>query len=461
MSHFIQDNQVVITTVDNKILLFTKGGDNNTFSNENKRCTKWHFFGTFSDNANYQEFITELMMSDISGGSWQFASLKNKSFHGYTEYENVVYKRFFKALKNALKSSWRLSEVTTDNIYEFENELMNLFREKNISLKNESGIESGLGIVSKYGNEVRSKLDAIELLNNTRSYDRKGSELYKEFCEKYKDSKLEELAQNISFCTQIVKIKKNWGNSISILESLKDEIKAKDLHFSCFNTLTNWDEDTVEYLLNSYNIEYLVSIFPRQFETLNCLSVFHSRSKSIIDKADGDYLTKKVEDNYNLIINADYKALKIAQDVKIEKLLSKAKDNFIEVWNNLIASCYYKRTNDKLPRLISNLSDSLSTNTFTLEDVKNDCEDDFTKVLSHHHHQYKKNQTVIKKVFKELIHEYTVLFNEKSIDALCEYFGFEKPIKELSKPIIVEKVEKIVQVNKTTKTQLTLFDFAS
>ena len=133
MSHFIQDNQSVVITADGRILLFIKGGDNNCYSHDNKRVTSWHLNNTFSNEDEYNDFVTEIMMSDISGGSWQFNSLKNKTFNGYTQYENTIYSRFDKALKNAIiTTDWKISDVNTDNIYDFENALIKLFRSRNI-----------------------------------------------------------------------------------------------------------------------------------------------------------------------------------------------------------------------------------------------------------------------------------------------------------------------------------------
>ena len=85
MSHFIQDNQVVIETAENRFILFIKGGDNNVTSFDNKRLSSWHFQGIYSSEAHYMNFISEIMMSAISGGSWQFKSLKNTSLNS-TEY---------------------------------------------------------------------------------------------------------------------------------------------------------------------------------------------------------------------------------------------------------------------------------------------------------------------------------------------------------------------------------------
>ena len=135
MSHYIQDNQVVIETKDNKFLLFTKGGDNNTFSFNNRRCTSWSYLGYFNNKLEYDTFITDLMLNDISGGSWQFNSLKNKTFKGHTEYENIIFGRFDRAWEKAIKCEWSFSDVNEENIIEFEEYLIELLKKNKFSVK--------------------------------------------------------------------------------------------------------------------------------------------------------------------------------------------------------------------------------------------------------------------------------------------------------------------------------------
>lgn len=454
MSHYIQDNQAVVFTADKKFLLFTKGGDNNVFSFDNKRCTSWSFHATFDNEEEYNKYITDLMMSDVAGGSWQFASLKNKSFHGYTEYEKTVYKRFEKALKYPLISQWKLSDVSTENIYEFENSLKSLFREKKISLNDESGVETNLGIIWSYKDGVSKEEAGVKRLNSRRKHTKHdGEEEYRDFCFKYSDKPLSEVINDVIFCSSMVKFKKNWSNSISLLEIYRSPMETKDFSFANFNILVNSNENTIVDLLSSYHIDRLLKRYPIQFETLMCLSTFNDRVEKVIAKEkekESDYNLKRWQENLEEIQNANYKVLKEKQELEIEEELGKAKDNFIEAWNDLVRRCYFKNTNEQLPRFMTILKESMSTDAFTLQDVKDECNNNFLGVISNYENQYKKNQSAIKKAFKELINEYTLLFNQESIDALCDYFGFEKPnkaIKAIERP----------KVN----TQLTLLDFAS
>ena len=61
MSHIIQDNQVVLKTIDNKYLLFIKGGDSNVYSYDNKRLSSWHLQDVYPSKEHYDNFIAELI----------------------------------------------------------------------------------------------------------------------------------------------------------------------------------------------------------------------------------------------------------------------------------------------------------------------------------------------------------------------------------------------------------------
>ena len=462
MSHFIQDNQAVVKTADNRILLFIKGGDNNCFSYDNKRVTSWHLQNTFSNEDEYNDFITEIMMSDISGGSWQFNSLKNKIFDGYTQYENTIYSRFDKALKNAITTTdWKISDITVENIYDFENALMKLFRSRNISLKDESGCEAqGLGFIWSYTDDVTKEAAGLNRLEKRKGFKlRDGNKEYKIFCQKYSDKYLTELINDVRFCSDITKFDKNWNKSISVLEKLNGTITTDNVDFACFNILTNSNEATVRDLLSSHYIDTMLVDYPKQFETLKCLNQFHQKVKNILEsEKSNDYSLKRFKENYKKIIDANYTQLKADKKVKIEDIESNSKDKFVETWNGLIDDCWFKQTNERLPRKVKELKFAIDTNTFTLNEIKKQCNNDFRNIITKHQHQQKKNQPVIKKIFKDLINEYYVLFDENSVDELCSYFGFEKPLQQIKIKEVVETKEqdKITQV-----TQLSLFDFAA
>ncbi len=390
MSHFIQDNQIVVKTADNRILLFIKGGDNNCFSYDNKRVTSWYLQNTFSNEDEYTHFITELMMTDISGGSWQFNSLKNKTFNGYTQYENTIYSRFDKALKNALVTTdWKISDVNTSNIYDFENALMKLFRSKNISMNDESGSEvQGLGFIWSYTDDVTKEESGLNRLQKRKGFKQKdGSKEYKTFCQKYSDKPLAELINDVKFCSDITKFDKNWNKSISVLENLRGTKSTNDVDFACFNILVNSNERTVRDLLGSHYIDALLEDYPIQFETLKCLDQFHQKVKNILESEKSnefDYDLKRFKEVHEKITDANYIQLKADKKVKIEDIESNAKDKFIETWNDLIASSWFKQTNERLPRKVTELKKAIDTNTFTLDEIKQQCDKDFTEIITKH-----------------------------------------------------------------------------
>ena len=465
MSHYIQDNQIVVKTADNKILLFIKGGDNNCFSYDNKRVTSWHLNNSFSCEEAYNAYITEILMSDISGGSWQFASLKNRSFNGYTQYENIIYNRFEKAFNNAIYTTWKVSDLNVNNIYEFESSLMSLFREKKVSLKDETGCENGLGFIWSYTDDITKEESAINRLNKSNGYKQKdGSKEYREFCKRYANKSLEELINDVKFCSDVIKFDKSYNKSISVLEKLTDVIITNEVDFACFNILVNSNDRTVEDLLHSYYMKTLLEDYPEQFETLNCLDSFHLKAKSILElelQKENDYMYKKYKDNYNLIVNSNYLELKDKKRSKIQEIKSSAKDKFIDIWNGLIDDCWFKTTNERLPRKVKELNAALDTNTFSLDEIKLQCNNNFTEIITKYQHQQKKNQPVIKKIFKDLINEYYLLFDKSSVDELCSYFGYEIFSKDIKneKQIITVKINEPEEFTKLT--QLSLFDFAA
>ncbi len=465
MSHFIQDNQIVIKTVDNWFLLLIKGGDNNCYSMDNKRVTSWHLHASFQNEEQYQAYITQVIMSDISGGSWQFNSLKNKSFTGFTQYEYTVYNRFDKALKTALLlTDWKISDVTAKNIYSFEQDILSLMRSYNLPMKNESGIEaSSLKFMWSYKDDITKEECGLNFLQKEKQIqlDEENKD-YKSFCSKYHDKNVNTLINDIEFCSKFVEFNLTCKDSISLLKSVSNN-SIGSVDYACFNILIFRNKKTLFNLLNTYYIDSLLETYPTLFQTINCIKTFHSDIKDIINEQkqkDKDYYSKKFEENYMKIVNADYTSLIAIKKTEQEKLLSNAKSEFIDTWNDLIDTCFYKQTNTRLTDRVNKLRKHLDTNTFTLEDIKTECNNNFIKVIDKHEHQYKKNQVVIKKVFKDLINEYYVLFDENSIDTLCDYFGYKKPLleTEITKEVVVKQIE---ESNVVSKIQPTLFDFAA
>lgn len=478
MSHFIQDNQFVIKTADEKFMLFIKGGDNNVSSaRSNKRCTSWSMQGVFPNETEYKAFIEIIMLSDVSGGSWQFQSLKNKIFDNFTEYEYTVFNRFYKALKNAKTTTWKISDVTVENINSFHTDIINIFKDNNISLNNEDGYPiNGVGVVwsSNYGLEKSIEEEGVDRLKD-RIYtsDDTYTGTYYEFCEKYKNSKKEDLINDVHFCSAFVKLPKRWNKGVSLFNSIDDITVTSNIDFACFNILINRNKTQVKDLLDHWSgyIDQMVQKYPSSFETLSKLDNFKAKAKEVIqDNIDkGGYSHKKMQKHLDVILNANYKALRDSQTKAIKDMESKAKDNFIEAWNTIIEKCWYKQTNTMIPKLIEKLNSYYDTKTFKLEDIKELCDNDFLEILTHHQHQYKKNQKTIKTAFQELVPKYSVLFDEISIERLSEAFDIEIPKVEVCEDEVIEEVQenKKAESENTTVTtsksgtQLSLFDFAA
>jgi len=448
-------------------LLFIKGGDSNVYSYDNKRLSSWHLQDVYPSKEHYDNFIAELMMSDISGGSWQFQSLKNKSFNGYKEYENTIFNRFEKAFKNHLTLNYSVDDVNKENIYKFEDDIKNLFRQKNISLNTESGNESSLGFVWSYNKDVTAAAAAEAALKRLQQvpklYNRKGIDNYRAFCLKYSDKKLVDIADDIEFCGAIRDMDMHHGTGVNILESISDPLITSKFKYSAFNILINSSKEDIEKLLLSYHIESLLELYPEQFETLACLSQFKIISVEILTdlKESNNYRLKNAANAFEVICTADYAVLKANQKEQIENILKGSKHNFIEAWNSLEERSWYKNTNEQLPRYISMLDKAFSTNTFSLEDVKDKCNCDISQVIKYYENQMKKNRPAIKKAFNDLMNRYTVLFDDYDIEELCEYFGYKKPTiaKESQNIQTQAEPEEINNVVVEKQQQLSLFDF--
>lgn len=152
MSYFIQDNQCVIETDDEKYILLIKGGDNNVSSAyTNRRSTHWYLHHVFTNKASYDAYIEKIIYEDVVGGSWQFNSLKNRVFPGYIDYELVILERFEKAFGRRLKTEWKLDEITPGNVVDFEKSIEDAMRVARYSFNDEDGHDTLTpGIVSRF-----------------------------------------------------------------------------------------------------------------------------------------------------------------------------------------------------------------------------------------------------------------------------------------------------------------------
>lgn len=466
MSHFIQDNQAVVKTMDGKVMLLLKGGDNNVSSGaSNKRCTSWSIAGVYESEEDYKTFIEIIMLGGVSGGSWQFNSLKNKSFKGFTEYENIVFNRFNKALDNAVELHWKISDVNTSNVHLFKKELENSLEANKFTLNNQDGINVGLRyfIYSWDSKEASPEENALKDLK-VKKFEKPTDGKYEKFCKTYAKSEKKDIVNDVVFCRSFVNFDKTWSGSIDFLSSIDDMMIASSVKFSSFNILTMGNKKAVKQLLSSWesDIERLLERHPENLQTLVGLSKFFEMASEVIkeeSEIEKYNSVEKFEKNLKTIVNANYRELIDAKKREILEIEDKSKDKFVSLWNDLIENSWYKNTNQKLPNNLNVLNQLFSYKTFSLEEIENSCCDNFDKIIYNHQNQMKKNKKAIKDVFEVLIREYTQLFSDKSILALCEYFGYEKP--KVEKIEVVEKQEPKKSVEKPKGEQLTLFDFVA
>ena len=265
MSHFIQDNQCVIHLADGTYLLFLKGGDNNVYSHKNRRLSSWFLQYVFGNIEQYMTFLEGAMRGDINGGSWQFASLKNKAFEGYTGYENTVFERFERAYRKALNLSWNVKDITVDNVYEFEYEIVRLMKDNGFSLNDQDGNEQFYGyVISRYSKVDEAKQKAVEKLNRQmEKYVGIENGSYRSFCKKWSNVALADALHSSEFCRVRGKMRRyNHNDSINFFTT----DKTYEISNENFALLMNFDN--VEDFIGTYNIDSLLKNYPEQVKYL-------------------------------------------------------------------------------------------------------------------------------------------------------------------------------------------------
>ena len=446
MSHYIQDTQAVVQTKDNKFLFFIKGGGNNVSSMaSNKRCTSWWFVGTFASKEAFDTYIDVVSQSDINGGSWQFQSLKNKSFNGFTEYDVTVFKRFDRAFKAAKTVDWNLSDVDVSNILSFENKISELFSENNISMKDQDGNSIFPYICSAYDKEEKYT-KGVERLNRLMEYsDKVKVQGYREFCYKWADSTVKECFENVDFCKELTNFRDSW-NGIDYLRSNQFNISTEHIH-------ALFDEHK-EVLLEQYfnYADDMLGEYPEQFTDYFKNSNFFTEAIEIVEESEKENkycnkrkvfdLFKKFSDGVNLVL------VKAKKERDAQELIE-APSLFVKTWNSLIDNTYYKTTKSIIARDMELLNKYFKAGNLDLSVIRDECEDDFYKIIENHKNQYKKNQPMIKKLAEILLGKYCELLNSRSIISLSDYFGIET----------TQRVSEVKSTRKVEKTQASsLFD---
>jgi hypothetical protein len=425
MSHFIQDNQAFVKTVDGKYLFFVKGGDSNVYSHQNKRLSNWSLFRVFENKEQYDALVENMVRGDIHGGSWQFASLKNKSFNGYTEYENLVCNRFENAWKKALLINRSISDVTIDNVREFERDVAQLLQDNKFSLNDQDGYESKDIICSRYRTDEEARINAVENLNSVcNKYTEDGT--YRRYCSQWSKTPLSECLQSSDFCKTTASFSTNWLNpSVSIVGS------TKIYDISDENLFSLMDIDVV-HLLDNYWLENIYKNYPTQFKYLlenedGRMLKQIMRYRELLEPE--NYSFKHIMKNVALIESfiEEYEGFVVAQNEIDTKLKSEAPQKFIDTWNKLIDYCWYKQTWSTLPYHLVQLKEFIALGV-NLDEVKDKCEEDLRGIVRKHQSQNKKNQGAIKKGAEEILSLYYELLSHETIEMFCRYFGIKRPV---------------------------------
>ena len=438
MSHFIQDNQIVVRTKDNKLMLFVKGGDNNVRSGcSNKRCSSWSIVQIFDSKESYNNFIDAAMMTDINGGTWQFQSLKNKRFDGATGYDATVYKRWDRALKKALYFDMSLEKVTIENIDATSSGLTSLFIENNFSIKDEDGFDRDIQLYSHYDKTEKDKLKRVR---NIISYPAKQETVgYRDFCMKYEKVPLEEALKDFEFCRSFSSYRDSWNG----LDSIKANIAIPKENFVPL-MLNN-----IHTILNGFgeHDRGLFYMYPEEIKFVLDSTNLVQLLQEAYDKVDNDNWRKKSMLENLIFVKTtfiqEYDNIVKKKKLDLKDKISGARLKFVKAWNSLEVDAYYRNTNDRLPRALKHLDELFQVGDFTLGSIKHLCKGSFEEIPRYHNGQYKKNKKAIKDVFEKIIQKYSILIDDSSIDLICEYFDFEKPSQE---------------IKTTHKSTMTLFD---
>lgn len=434
MSHFIQDNQVFVKTLDGKYMMFIKGGDNNVTSGaSNRRLSYWSMWRIFETKEQFDAFVENAVKSDIHGGSWQFASLKNKRFDGFTEYENLVFNRFDNAWKKALLLNRSISDVTIDNVREFERDVAQLLLDNKFSLNDQDGYESRAIVCSRYRKDEEARIAAVENLNSvTDKYLEKEDGSYRRYCSLWSKTPLSECLKSSEFCSSTASLSTSWSSpSVCVVGSSN----VHDISSENFSLLMDTD---VVHLIDNYWLDQILKNYPAQFKYLldkNDGLVFKQilRYQELLEPESHSY--KDILKNVALIESflEKYETYAEKRNEIDAQLKNEAPQKFIDTWNKLIDFCWYKQTWSTLPYHMDHLKEYINQGV-NIDEVKSQCESDLREIIQKHRYQNKKNQKAIEKGAKEIFQLYSSLLDDRTITRFVEYFGFKHPIGNNPRP---------------------------
>jgi hypothetical protein len=115
-----------------------------------------------------------------------------------------------------------------------------------------------------------------------------------------------------------------FDNEIKFLLSFEPSEDTKNADFAAFNILFESKRCVDSLLSSKLNTSAILTAFPSCMETLIRLNRFNKLAKIVISEADNKDL---FEQNYEAILNANYKALKNKLDEMIKTTAKKQKQN--------------------------------------------------------------------------------------------------------------------------------------
>ena len=444
MSHFIQDTQCVIKTKDEKYIVLLKGGDNNVCSMEtNKRCTSWSRLATFGSKSDYDTFIDSIMLDSVNGGGWQFQSMKGKSYSGFSKYDNLVYRRFNNAFKQALYVDFDLADLTVENLNDFERTVEKLMLDANFSLTDQDSNYTGLKIYYRKSGAEEEAVKGIKKLYKF-SGDREKLKGYRDFCAEYADIDLYTCFASTKFLEGLNKFRGRWGG-LDYLTSY-DDLEISNEGMMVF--LKGKQEELLDFYRT---LDRALANYPEQFLFVLENSTLLSDMKVFIDGIGEEGQWKVKSYNEQLAIVEDFleshEQLIKNKKTKLEEAKKLAPEKFVETWNDLVTACWYKTTKSVVARAIEKLAFQKKLGGFELSEVADLCDGNLRRITDKHLHQKKVNQPAIKNLAKELLYNYTELLDDADKNELSRYFDIELKIVEPEKSKeIVEHVDSSERV---------------
>lgn len=432
MSHFIQDNQAVVKTNDGVYLLFIKGGDNNVFDHNNRRCSDWFFNRGFANKEAFNAFL-DAMITDVSSGGWQFQSLKNKELHGYYDYEAIVIERFRKAFKNAIPVDFDMKELDTTNVMAFIEKIVAALKAKSFV-----GVDEIKYSLTRLWSDDREKglteeMVAVERLNRTWTKEPTTKLGRCNFYLEYQGKTLEELVLDSDFCRRVQEngfYPSNYYGAFNMLEGIKNFSLAEKMPYENLKMLMLNEASVEQFLISLFRGYYPNGLLPLLplWERFYNDSDFRQLADRLIEEklsSEEDWIQKDGALFKEHLSTFSFDELR----AKRQEYIDGANARFAEEWNDIVTDCWYTNTNETLTRTLRNLR--ADVNFLQLNDSfsKNIEELSFKTITQHHSRQKPKNQKAIEEMAYALCTEFrhivALTCDVSWLEILIEYFKFD------------------------------------